>query len=334
MSDEIRSHRILLASAKSRWCQSWRPRLARVTSLPSRARGLLLCQHLLQQGSCTSTSRPACNISNRCLTGRPCLLLQCRSGARSADLPLVQARPLAEVRPRGCGASPQMVVHPRAIHSPRRLGFTSRLQISLLVKGGVGGFRLQCSALVIKSCRKIGYGIREASPSRVKVHRLQRASVSIQARWTRSTCSQQPSAIRMPTPHPTRHRMRGLPPSRLRTPGSPRDRGASLTLSSSIPARIPRSFTGLTAYAAVWPLVRALRRLSVSRWPLCQASPRHGSWPTDQIFRLPGRLQAWLDPFLTFSLSLTRSAHQFAAQRTLRARYSRQKCQTLGLGTR
>ena len=84
---------------------------------------------------------------------------------------------------------------------------------------------------------------------------------------------------RQPTPHPARHRARGLAPSRLGTPSSPRDRGTSLTLSSSIPARIPRSFTGLTTYAAVWPLVRALRRLGASSWASWQASSRHGSWP-------------------------------------------------------
>ena len=61
---------------------------------------------------------------------------------------------------RGCRLSPQMVVHPRAIHSPRRLGFTSRLQILLLVKGGVGGFRLQRGALVVLSCRQGGCEIR------------------------------------------------------------------------------------------------------------------------------------------------------------------------------
>ena len=46
----------------------------------------------------------------------------------------------------------------------------------------------------------------------------------------------------MPTPHLTRHHAHPSHPSRLGIPGSPRDRGATLTLSSLIPARIPRSF--------------------------------------------------------------------------------------------
>ena len=91
--------------------------------------------------------------------------------------------------------------------------------------------------------------------------------------------SPQPCTAHLPTPHPTWHRVRGLPPSRLRTPGSPRDRGASLTLSSSIPARIPRSLTALTPILPFWPLVRALRRLGASSWASWQASSRHGSWP-------------------------------------------------------
>ena len=102
---------------------------------------------------------------------------QCRGGARSADLLPVQARPLAEVRPRSCGASPRRVVHPRSIHSPRRFGFTSRLQISLLVKGGVGGFRLQRGTLVIKSRPKIDYGRPPLTQLVTKV-RMQRLALS------------------------------------------------------------------------------------------------------------------------------------------------------------
>ena len=56
--------------------------------------------------------------------------------------------------------------------------------------------------------------------------------------------------------------------------------------------------------------------------------------PTDGPLRpailwLWGRLETWLDPSSTVSLSLTRSAHQFAAQRTLNLGT---RCVTLGLG--
>jgi hypothetical protein len=127
----------------------------------------------------------------------------------------------------------------------------------------------------------------------IKGQGAQAAACSIYFTWPQSTlnCTPQPSATRMPTPHPTRHRMRGLPPSRLRTPGSPRDRGASLTLSSSIPARIPRSFTGLTTYAAVWPLVRALRRLSVSSWASWPAAPRQHACPMVRASLPPPSMQ-------------------------------------------
>ena len=103
--------------------------------------------------------------------------------------------------------------------------------------------------------------------------------------------SPQPCTAHLPTPHPTWHRVRGLPPSRLRTPGSPRDRGASLTLSSSIPARIPRSFTGLTTCAAVWQLVRALRRLSVSSWASWPAAPRQHACPMVRASLPPPSMQ-------------------------------------------
>ena len=53
-----------------------------------------------------------------------------------------------------------------------------------------------------------------------------------------------PSATRMPTPNPARHRAHPLHASRLGIPGSPHDRGATLTLLSLIPARIPRSLAG------------------------------------------------------------------------------------------
>ena len=59
-------------------------------------------------------------------------------------------------------------------------------------------------------------------------------------------------------------------------------------------------------------------------------TPTHG--PLRPAILWPwGRLETWQGPPSTFSLSLTRSAHQFAAQRTLRARHFRYKCVTLGL---
>ena len=53
-----------------------------------------------------------------------------------------------------------------------------------------------------------------------------------------------PRPERMPTPHPARHRAHALDPPQSWRPRRPRARGASLTLSSPIPARIPRSLTG------------------------------------------------------------------------------------------
>ena len=96
---------------------------------------------------------------------------------------------------------------------------------------------------------------------------------------------------RMPTPHPARHRAHAFGPPQSWRPRRTRDRGASLTLSSSIPARIPRSFTGLTTYAAVWPLVRALRRLSVSSWASWPAAPRQHACPMVRASLPPPSMQ-------------------------------------------
>ena len=79
---------------------------------------------------------------------------------------------------------------------------------------------------------------------------------------------------------------------------------------------IPGLYSTPPSYLAYDPTLRLLMSLS------------------DQTLSLSWRLEAWLDPSLAFSWSLTRWVHQFAAQRMPRARYSRQKCWTLGLGPR
>ena len=63
-------------------------------------------------------------------------------------------------------------------------------------------------------------------------------------------------------------------------------------------------------------------------------SPTRDRLPTlqDQILRLPGRLQVWLDAIYGYSLSCTRWASSSAAERTIRALYSRQQWVTLGMG--
>ena len=171
----------------------------------------------------------------------PLILLQCCSGARSADLPLVQARPLVEVRPRSCGASPRRVVHPRSIHSPQALGSTSPLQVSLFVKVGGGGFRLQRGPFERSKTQRIGYE-NQSHPGLYRGAGAQdRHSNNRPAPNFCRLCASKPCAARLPTPHLARHRARGLPSSRLGIPGSPCDRSASLTLSSSMPARIPVS---------------------------------------------------------------------------------------------
>ena len=84
---------------------------------------------------------------------------------------------------------------------------------------------------------------RRTARSIIKYGGAQASASVLNGRWPWFTIeiTSRTTAARLPTPHPARHRARGLPSSRLGIPGSPRDRGASTILPSSIPARIPRS---------------------------------------------------------------------------------------------
>ena len=172
-----------------------------------------------------------------------------------------------------------------------------------------------------------------------------------------------PRPERMPTPHPAWHRAHALGPPQSWRPRRARDRGATITLSSSITSRISLSLTGPdcsrcrlalerpSAGGSTWQMALGHSALRPEACPMVRPTICHAgtppagphcplsrtsfhSFPThnpnlrllrslsDQILRPCGRLEVWLDPLLTFSVSLTRSAHQFAANRTLRVRYA------------
>ena len=141
-------------------------------------------------------------------------------------------------------------MRPRSIYSPQRLGSTSRLLISLLVKGGVGGFRLQCGTLVVWSRRDKARGGRTTSSSRTKLRMKYRTSSALHASKNLLLPPLGTCATRLPTPHPAMHRAHVSPPHQSGNPGRAHDRGASLTLSSPTPAPASRSLSGLTAHAA------------------------------------------------------------------------------------
>ena len=96
--------------------------------------------------------------------------------------------------------------------------------------------------------------------------------------------------------------------------GARAQRPATGSLSNGAPNHQPRWHT------ASWPSLPAL--LHIHSFPTHNPTLRLLTSLSDQILRPCGRLEVWLDPLLTFSVSLTRSAHQFAANRTLRVRYA------------
>ena len=95
----------------------------------------------------------------------------------------------------------------------------------------------------------------------------------------------------MPTPHLARHRAHPSHPSQLGISSSPRDRGATLSLSSSIPARIPRSLAGPdcsrcrigsrdpSAGGSARPMALGHRALRPQARPMVRPPIRHASPP-------------------------------------------------------
>ena len=92
-------------------------------------------------------------------------------------------------------------------------------------------------------------------------------------------CTSQPCAAHLLTPHPTRHRARASPRSRLGAPGSPRDGRASHPV-VTIPARIRSRSPALATYAAISAALVQVSGASASTVTPGQASPRHGAHPT------------------------------------------------------
>ena len=102
--------------------------------------------------------------------------------------------------------------------------------------------------MVVLSRSKIGYDRSITSSSRMKVRMKQRALCEVHAPLFSQILQVQGhgycATVRLPTPHPTLHRAYFLDRSQNNRPRAAHDRGASLTLPASIPARIPRSLTG------------------------------------------------------------------------------------------